>query len=149
MEEVGLRGARTATHVVNPDIAFAIDVGIDTDTPGHGKDHGVCRMGKGPVLTIFDTGHLPHQGLLEFVRNVAEEEGISYQYEWVENGATDASRIHIHNIGVPALSLGVPARYIHSHASIIDKRDAVQLVRWVEAIILRLDRDTVDGLLSR
>jgi putative aminopeptidase FrvX len=35
MEEVGLRGARTATHVVNPDIAFAIDVGIDTDTPGY------------------------------------------------------------------------------------------------------------------
>ena len=31
-EEVGLRGARTSTHLVNPDIAFALDTGTAGDT---------------------------------------------------------------------------------------------------------------------
>ncbi len=33
-EEVGLRGAQTSTHLVNPDIAFALDTGTAGDTPG-------------------------------------------------------------------------------------------------------------------
>ncbi|HLP83325.1 MAG TPA: M42 family peptidase, partial [Phycisphaerales bacterium] len=33
-EEVGLRGAKTASHAVQPDIGFGIDVTLSCDTPG-------------------------------------------------------------------------------------------------------------------
>lgn len=32
-EEVGIRGARTATHVIKPDVAIALDVTTAEDTP--------------------------------------------------------------------------------------------------------------------
>jgi endoglucanase len=64
----------------------------------------------------------------------------------VERGGTDAGRIHIHGQGVPSLSMGVPARYIHSHVSIIDRRDFDATVKLLVALVKRLDAKTVAGL---
>jgi endoglucanase len=146
MEEVGRRGAKTATAVVRPDVAFAIDVGIATDTPKIGFTPTHLHLGKGPVLALYDAGHIAHQPLLQLAREVAEEEGIPYQYEVVQRGGTDASHIHVYGTGVPTLTLGVPSRYIHSHTSVIDQRDVDHLVNWLVALTARLDRLTIDKL---
>jgi endoglucanase len=58
----------------------------------------------------------------------------------------DAGRIHVNAEGVPSLSMGIPSRYIHSHVSIIDRRDFDRTVRLLAAVVKRLDRKTVDGL---
>jgi endoglucanase len=48
--------------------------------------------------------------------------------------------------GVPSVVLGVPARYIHSHNSIIDLNDYLHLVALTTALVRRLDEGTVKGL---
>lgn len=146
MEEVGRRGAFTATAAVRPDIGFAVDVGIAGDTPGGNKDQAPCRLGDGPQLVLYDAGHVPHRGLIRLVQDVAKEEGIPLQYEWIARGATDASHIHLFDKGVPTISLGVPARYIHSHTSIIHQDDVERLVTLLVAVIRRLDEKTVQAL---
>jgi putative aminopeptidase FrvX len=45
--------------------------------------------------------------------------------------------------GVPSISMGVPARYIHSHVSIIHRRDFDRTVKLLVAVVKRLDRRTV------
>ncbi|MFY9377347.1 MAG: peptidase M28, partial [Peptococcia bacterium] len=50
-EEVGLRGATTASNLVQPDICFVVDVTIATDTPGLEKESSEVKLGQGPVLT--------------------------------------------------------------------------------------------------
>lgn len=145
-EEVGCRGAITSAHAVKPDIAIAVDVGIATDSPGSNNPHADTVMGKGPILVMYDAGHIPHRELVDFVKQVAAEEGIPYQLDVIERGATDARFIHTFNTGVPAVSLGVAARYIHSHTSMIDRRDTENLVKWITAIIKRLDQQKVDEL---
>jgi endoglucanase len=42
--------------------------------------------------------------------------------------------------------LGVPARYIHSHVSIIDRRDFEATVKLLVALVKRLDAKTVAAL---
>jgi len=143
-EEVGLRGAKTSASKVRPDVAFALDVGIAHDTPGTEGDE---RLGGGPLVVIYDATSIPNRRLRDLVIDTAKTAKIPLQFEAVERGGTDAGRIHLSGEGVPSISMGVPARYIHSHVSIISRRDFEATVKLLVALVKRLDRKTVEGLI--
>ncbi|MFM7232485.1 MAG: M42 family metallopeptidase [bacterium] len=142
-EEVGLRGAKTVSSKVRPDVGIALDVGIAHDTPGTEGDE---RLGGGPLLVIYDATSIPNRRLRDLVMDTAKSLKIPLQFEAIERGGTDAGRIHLSGEGVPTLSMGVAARYIHSHISIIDRRDYEATVKLLVAVVKRLDRRTVEGL---
>jgi endoglucanase len=142
-EEVGLRGARTTAHLVDPDVAFALDVGIAGDTPGISSEEAQGRVGRGPVILLYDRTMIPHLGLRNLVIATAQEEEIPHQFDAVPGGGTDAGQIHLLKGGVPALVVGVPTRYIHSHASIMHLDDFRNAVRLIVEVIKRLDKPTV------
>lgn len=148
MEEVGLRGARTSTYLVNPDIAFALDTGTAGDTPGMTAKEADSILGKGPQILIFDASMVPHKKLLNFVVKVAEELEIPFQYAVIAGGGTDAGQMHLTRKGVPSLAITVPVRYLHSHTSVIHEDDYLNTVKLVTEVVRRLDRQTVDELLS-
>jgi endoglucanase len=143
-EEVGLRGAKTSASKVRPDVAFALDVGIAHDTPGTEGDE---KLGGGPLVVIYDATSIPNRRLRDLVIDVAKSAKIPLQFEAVERGGTDAGRIHLSGEGVPSISMGIPARYIHSHVSIISRRDYEAVVKLLVLLVKRLDRKTVDGLI--
>jgi putative aminopeptidase FrvX len=143
-EEVGLRGAKTSASKVRPDVAFALDVGIAHDTPGtEGEEH----LGGGPLVVIYDATSIPNRRLRDLVIDTAKAAKIPLQFEAVERGGTDAGRIHLSGEGVPSISMGVPARYIHSHVSMISRRDFEATVKLLVTLVKRLDRKTVEGLI--
>ncbi|MGH7970259.1 MAG: hypothetical protein ACREIC_16175 [Limisphaerales bacterium] len=51
-EEVSTRGAMRAAEVIKPDIGFAIEVGIDMDTPGTIINQVVQKLRAGPGILI-------------------------------------------------------------------------------------------------
>ncbi len=142
-EEVGLRGAQTSAWKTNPDVGFAIDVGIAHDTPGTEGDE---KLGGGPLVVVYDATSIPNRGLLDLVVETAAKLKMPLQFESVERGGTDAGRIHMSREGVPSISMGVAARYIHSHVSIVDRRDIEQLIQLMVAVVKRLDQKTVARL---
>lgn len=142
-EEVGLRGAQTSVTKVKPDVAFALDVGIAHDTPGTEGDE---KLGGGPLVTIYDATSIPNRPLLDLVVETAEKAKVPVQFESIERGGTDAGRFHMYGEGVPSISMGIAARYIHSHVSIIDRRDFDMTVKLLVALVKRLDRRTVERL---
>lgn len=72
-EEVGLRGARTAANLINPDIAFGVDVGIAGDTPGVSDKDASSKMGDGPQIILYDASMISHKGLRDFVTDTADK----------------------------------------------------------------------------
>jgi endoglucanase len=145
-EEVGLRGAKTSTEFVNPDVAFAAEVSIAGDMPGVNEAEAQCKLGKGPAIVVLDGSLIPNTKLRDLVVETAIANNIPYQFQAGTRGGTDGGRMHLHSIGVPTLVIGVPTRYIHSHASIIDYTDFENTVKLFVETIKRLDKETVNGL---
>ncbi|MBT2735846.1 M42 family metallopeptidase [Bacillus sp. ISL-7] len=145
-EEVGLRGAKTATAKIKPDIGFAVDVGIAGDTPGISEREAMSKMGKGPQVVIYDASLVAHKGLRDLVTDTADELNIPYQFESIPGGGTDAGSIHLTHHGVPALPITIATRYIHSHAAMLHRDDYENAVKLIVEVIKRLDRETVDKI---
>ncbi|MDP4097224.1 M42 family metallopeptidase [Paenibacillus sp. P96] len=147
-EEVGLRGAVTVANAVQPDVAFALDVGVAYDTPGNESQHTVSNVGEGPLVLLFDATMIPHVGLRDLVMDTAEELAIPIQVDVMPGGGTDGGRFHISGIGCPTLSLGFPVRYIHSHNGVMSKQDFDQAATLLTAVVKKLDRDKVNEWFS-
>ncbi len=138
-EEVGLRGAKTIAHVVDPDVALILEVDIAGDVPGIKQTEAPTKMGKGPTLLTYDRSMIPNQFLKNFVIKKAKEAHIPLQLSQVYSGGTDAGRIHINRAGCPSIVIGVPTRHIHSHVGLFNLRDAEEAVRLVIELIKSID----------
>jgi putative aminopeptidase FrvX len=145
-EEVGLRGAKTSTFKIQPDIGFAVDVGIAGDTPGVTEQEALSKMGEGPQIVVYDASMVSHKGLRDLVTDTADELNIPYQFESIPGGGTDAGSIHVTANGVPALAITIATRYIHSHAAMLHRDDYENAVKLIVEVIKRLDRETVDKI---
>ncbi len=146
MEEVGTRGAKTSAEVIDPDVAIILEVDICGDMPDTKPEESRVKLGAGPSLLMMDASMIPNLALRDLLIETAEELGIPLQFSSMPRGGTDGSRIHLHRAGVPSVVIGVPSRYIHSHASIIHRDDYDNALRLLIAVIERLDADTVAGL---
>ncbi|KYG32225.1 M42 family metallopeptidase [Alkalihalobacillus trypoxylicola] len=145
-EEVGLRGARTSAHLIQPDIGFGVDVGIAGDTPGVTAKEALAKMGDGPQIVLYDASMIGHKDLRDFVTNTADECNIPYQFDLMPGGGTDSGAIHLTANGVPALSITVPTRYIHTHAAMLHRDDYENTVKLITEVIKKLDKETVEKI---
>lgn len=141
-EEVGLRGAHVSTTKFDPELFFAVDCSPAQDTFDKNADG---KIGEGTLLRIYDPGHIMLKNMKEFLLDTASDAGIKTQY-YTAKGGTDAGAAHLKNDGVPSTTIGVCARYIHSHQTIFNLDDFAQAQAYLQAIIKNLDRATVDTI---
>jgi len=142
-EEIGVRGATTSVHAVDPDIAIILEVDIAGDVPGIKAEESSIKLGGGPTVLIYDARMVPNLALRDFVVDTAENLDIPVQLSYVLAGATDGAAIHLHKTGVPTVVLGIPSRHIHSHSSMIHRDDYDQAVKLLVALLKRLNKATV------
>jgi endoglucanase len=143
-EEVGLRGAGTATELSRPDVAIVLECTPADDLPGH--DEPQAALGRGPQLRWYDPSAIANRRLVRFAEAVAEELGIGIQVAVRRAGGTDAGAIQRSRDGVPAIVLAVPARYIHSSVALMHRDDYRRAAELTLELVLRLDAERVAEL---
>jgi len=145
-EEVGLRGAQTSAHLVDPDVGIILETAIAGDVPGIEAHESAVGLGGGVAIYVMEGSAIPNLRLRDLAIELCEKDKLDYQLTVLERGGTDAGRIHIHAHGVPSLVLGVPTRHIHSHAGIISGKDYETTLRLTVALCRALDAKTVESL---
>ena len=135
-EEVGLRGARTGAFEVDPDIGIAIDVTIAVDQPGVDKASQSLKLGEGTAIGVMNASSIADPRLVERFRELAVEHSIDHQMDILPFGGTDAGAIQLTRSGVPAITVSIPIRYVHTvnEMAMIDDIDATSdlLARFLE-----------------
>ena len=143
-EEVGVRGATVTAQTVRPDVAIVFEgcPADDTVVPGYQVQTAV---GKGPMLRHIDARMITNPRFQRFALDVAEEEGIPVQEAVRTGGSTNGSVINLTGRGVPAIVIGIPVRYAHTHYGISSVSDFVNGLKLAIAVIRRLSRETIES----
>ncbi len=131
-EEIGLRGATTSTHAIDPQVGIAVDVCHATDTPGNDKKLlGDTRLGSGPVL--FRGANI-NPRVFERLHELAKTNGIPVQVRGAPRATgTDANAIQLSRAGVATAVVGIPNRYMHSPVEVVSLEDLNNAARLLAA----------------
>ena len=122
-EEVGWRGAAASGAALEPTVVVAVDVTLAMDIPGVEGGDQISPLGGGAALTIMDGYAISHPKLVEHFRAIAEREGIAHQMEVLPSGGTDAGEVQRLHGGVPAITLSIPCRYVHTPNEMVNAED--------------------------
>jgi glutamyl aminopeptidase len=141
-EEVGLRGAETSVNQFMPDIFIALDASPVNDAL---DKEAMGGLGKGFLIRMYDPKNVMHQGLLNFFVSVAKKHHIPYQH-FMSLGGTDAAKALDMHQGILATTIGLPARYIHSTAAMMDTRDLAAAKKMLFTVLKKLNPEQIQVL---
>ncbi|MGL4992082.1 MAG: aminopeptidase [Sarcina sp.] len=137
-EEVGIRGAKTATEKIRPDVVFVLDVACFSNE--FVRDHSNKRqISKGMMLTNFDRTLVPNREMINIVKNSAKNISKNIQLDMFSSGGTDGGETHKVGQGIPTVVTCLPVRYGHCAYSIANKKDVDDMVDIYVEIIKGFD----------
>lgn len=122
-EEVGLRGAKTATYAVDPQFAICLECTTAADLCGVAEEDKVCKLGGGPAVSFMDKATLYNKELY----NAALNCGVLAQSKNAVAGGNNSGAIHLTREGVKTVVMSLPCRYIHSQSCVADYDDLQNL----------------------
>jgi endoglucanase len=140
-EEIGLRGATTASYGIHPHVGIAVDVCHATDTPGSEKKQaGEVKLGKGPALF---RGPNINPRVHDLLRDAAKAGEIPVQLRGAPKATgTDANAMQLAREGVATGVVGIPNRYMHSPVEVISLSDLDSAARLLAAFCTSVTADT-------
>ena len=120
-EEVGCKGAKTASFAIEPDDAIVFDVTGTGDSLG--AKPMVVSLGGGVAIKIKDNSVICHNEIVEKLVSLSKQHKISSQMEILTYGGTDTSSIQTSAFGAKVGALSIPTRNIHTATEVVDMRD--------------------------
>ena len=132
-EQVGSRGATTATFGIQPELTLAVDVTDTGDTPEAAIME--VALGKGPAIKIKDQGILVSPMMRDIMVAAARDANVPYQFEVTLNSGNDSEAMQLSREGTFAGALSIPLRYMHTSSEIVDCDDVQNAVLLLLALL--------------
>ncbi len=131
-EEIGTRGAVTASFAAGADEAICVDVSFGDFPSVSPAESGV--LGQGPMIGISP---VLDSGVTGKIIATAEKHSIGYQRE-VMGGktSTDADMVSISRGGVPTALISIPLRNMHTDCEVVDTADIEAAAELIAQYIL-------------
>ena len=139
-EEVGLRGAMGSVGHIDPDFGFGLDVTIAYDVPGSTPQERVTALGKGAAIKVLDGSVISDYRMVNYLRELAEREGITYQLELLPAGGTDTAAVQRYGTkGAIAGAISIPLRNMHQVIEQAHQQDIADCIDLLAEGIRQLD----------
>ena len=122
-EEIGLRGAKTATFAVDPYAAIVVESTTACDIPNADECDKVCKMGEGAVISFMDRRTMYDREYYKLALKCGADAGVKTQLKLAVAGGNDAGSIHSARGGVRTVAISHACRYLHSPMGIISTDD--------------------------
>ena len=129
-EEIGIRGARTSAHGIDPDAGIAFDVNFASDHPETDpKKIGEVELGGGPNL---HRGPNINPVLEAALTKTAKQMKIPYQISAQPRATgTDANAMQLCRSGVATALVSIPNRYMHTPVEVISLQDLDNIIKLI------------------
>jgi putative aminopeptidase FrvX len=140
-EEIGLRGAKTASFWLNPQSGLAVDVNHATDYPTVSKtQYGILDIGKGPSVM---RGANANPIVFDLIKKGALKESIPYQVDVAPAGTgTDGNAMQLNRAGMAVGIVGVALRYMHTPCEVLSLTDVENCARLMASYCRQVKPDT-------
>ena len=140
-EEVGVRGAISATHRIDPDFGIALDTTIAFDVPSAQPHEVVTKLGHGAAIKIMDSSVICDYRMVSYLKEQANKNSIKWQTEILTGGGTDTMGIQRYGKhGSIAGAISIPTRHIHSVIEMAHKEDIKNCIDLLKLSLLNLDQ---------
>ncbi|MEL6141161.1 MAG: M42 family peptidase, partial [Bacteroidota bacterium] len=138
-EEVGLRGAISSAHHIDPDFGFGLDVTIAYDVPGSQPHENVTRLGKGAAIKVLDGSVISDYRMVNYLKKRAKDIDLAYQMELLPAGGTDTAGVQRYGKkGSIAGAISIPLRHMHQSTEMANKGDIAGCIELLAAGITEL-----------
>lgn len=134
-EEVGMRGAKVAAFLIDPDSAIVVESTTAADVLGVPESERVCELGQGPVISFMDKSTIYYKEYFDLALKLSKEKDIRLQIKKAVAGGNDSGAIHTSRAGVKTLAVSLPCRYLHTAAGMITMQDITESEKLIYNLI--------------
>ena len=133
-EEIGLRGAKTAANIIEPETAVIFEATTAGDIYDQKEKNKICGLGGGAVISIMDNTAIYDKKLIALALETAEKNNIKTQIKQAVAGGNESGAYQRAGKGAGVLALSLPTRYIHSPSCVADLSDMEAVLSLAVAI---------------
>lgn len=145
-EEVGTRGGKTTTELIDADIVVAVDVANNPELVKNFTNHRL--LSKGCMILHYDKTMVPNEKFLRYVKKLAKEHNVLFQEDMFSGGGTDCANAHLVNTGKIALVIGIPLRYCHAAWSLVHEDDLNNAISLVTEIATSIGKKEYESFID-